>query len=117
MPPIGTARNTRKAEHVDPGKSESLDEGDGVCSHFLKARRDLAAVSASPAMPLVFNQHFRGTMDYWDPAVTDGLARNREVILFNNAVEDGKARSIWVAYFEPQSLLDKLGIVHGLKTH
>ena len=35
--------------------------------------------------PLVFNQHFRGTMDYWDPAVTDGLAKNREVILFNNA--------------------------------
>jgi hypothetical protein len=21
-------------------------------------------------VPLVFNQHFRGTMDYWDPAVT-----------------------------------------------
>ena len=35
--------------------------------------------------PLVFNQHFTGTMDYWDPAVTDGLARDREVILFNNA--------------------------------
>jgi pimeloyl-ACP methyl ester carboxylesterase len=35
--------------------------------------------------PLVFNQHFRGAMDYWDPAVTDGLAKNREVILFNNA--------------------------------
>jgi pimeloyl-ACP methyl ester carboxylesterase len=35
--------------------------------------------------PLVFNQHFRGSLDYWDPAVTDGLARNREVILFNNA--------------------------------
>jgi pimeloyl-ACP methyl ester carboxylesterase len=36
-------------------------------------------------VPLVFNQHFRGTMDYWDPAITDGLAKNREVILFNNA--------------------------------
>ena len=36
-------------------------------------------------VPLLFNQHFRGTMDYWDPAVTDGLAGNREVILFNNA--------------------------------
>ena len=24
-------------------------------------------------------------MDYWDPMVTDGLARDREVILFNNA--------------------------------
>ncbi|MEI9984464.1 MAG: alpha/beta hydrolase [Aliidongia sp.] len=37
------------------------------------------------AVPIVLNQHFRGTMDYWDPAVTDGLAADREVILFNNA--------------------------------
>src|SRR5258706_4039157 len=36
-------------------------------------------------VPLVFNQHYLGTMDYWDPIVTDGLARDREVILFNNA--------------------------------
>jgi pimeloyl-ACP methyl ester carboxylesterase len=36
-------------------------------------------------VPIVFNQHYLGTMDYWDPAVTDGLARDREVILFDNA--------------------------------
>ena len=36
-------------------------------------------------VPLVFNQHYLGTMDYWDPMVTDGLARGREVILFDNA--------------------------------
>jgi pimeloyl-ACP methyl ester carboxylesterase len=36
-------------------------------------------------VPLVFNMHFMGTMDYWDPAVIDGFARDREVILFNNA--------------------------------
>ena len=36
-------------------------------------------------VPLVFNQHYIGTMDYWDPAVTDDLARDREVILFDNA--------------------------------
>jgi pimeloyl-ACP methyl ester carboxylesterase len=36
-------------------------------------------------VPIVFNQHYIGTMDYWDPVVTDGLARDREVILFNNA--------------------------------
>lgn len=36
-------------------------------------------------VPLVFNIHFTGTMDHWDPAVTDGLAQSREVILFNNA--------------------------------
>src|ERR1700688_335623 len=35
-------------------------------------------------VPLVFNQHFTGTMDHWDPAVTDGLAKEREVILFDN---------------------------------
>jgi pimeloyl-ACP methyl ester carboxylesterase len=36
-------------------------------------------------VPIVLNQHFRGSMDYWDPAVTDCLARTREVILFDNA--------------------------------
>jgi pimeloyl-ACP methyl ester carboxylesterase len=36
-------------------------------------------------IPLVLNQHFTGTLDHWDPAVTDGLAKEREVILFNNA--------------------------------
>jgi pimeloyl-ACP methyl ester carboxylesterase len=36
-------------------------------------------------VPLVFNMHYLGTMDYWDPTVMDGLARDREVILFDNA--------------------------------
>jgi pimeloyl-ACP methyl ester carboxylesterase len=36
-------------------------------------------------VPLVFNMHFMGTMDHWDPAVTDGLAKDRDVILFDNA--------------------------------
>src|SRR5258708_26956848 len=36
-------------------------------------------------VPIVFNQHYIGTMDYWDPVVTDGLARDREGVLFDNA--------------------------------
>src|ERR1700688_1327727 len=36
-------------------------------------------------VPLVFMQHFRSGMDHWDPAVTDGFAENRPVILFDNA--------------------------------
>jgi pimeloyl-ACP methyl ester carboxylesterase len=40
---------------------------------------------ASIDIPLLFFMHFTGTMDHWDPALTDGLARSREVILFNNA--------------------------------
>ncbi len=45
----------------------------------------LAELNDSIDVPLVFNQHFTGTMDHWDPAVIDGLAKGREVILFNNA--------------------------------
>jgi len=36
-------------------------------------------------LPLLFLQHFTGTLDNWDPAVTDPLALQREVILFDNA--------------------------------
>lgn len=33
--------------------------------------------------PLVFIQHYRGGMDHWDPLMTDGLALDREVILYD----------------------------------
>jgi pimeloyl-ACP methyl ester carboxylesterase len=36
-------------------------------------------------LPLLCLQHFTGTLDNWDPAVTDTLARTREVILFDSA--------------------------------
>jgi pimeloyl-ACP methyl ester carboxylesterase len=36
-------------------------------------------------LPLLCLQHFTGTLDNWDPAVTDALAQDREVILFDNA--------------------------------
>src|SRR5712671_2649739 len=36
-------------------------------------------------LPLLFLQHFTGTLDNWDPAVIDPLASGREVILFDNA--------------------------------
>jgi pimeloyl-ACP methyl ester carboxylesterase len=36
-------------------------------------------------LPLLCLQHFTGTLDNWDPAVTDPLAFGREVILFDNA--------------------------------
>jgi pimeloyl-ACP methyl ester carboxylesterase len=35
-------------------------------------------------LPLVFFQHFMGTLDDHDPAVSDAFAGDREVILFNN---------------------------------
>src|ERR1700692_655897 len=38
-----------------------------------------------PGLPLLCLQHFTGTLDNWDPAVTDPLALGREVILFESA--------------------------------
>ena len=35
--------------------------------------------------PLLFLQHFTGTLDNWDPAVTDPLAADHDIILFDNA--------------------------------
>jgi pimeloyl-ACP methyl ester carboxylesterase len=36
-------------------------------------------------VPLVFFQHFLGNMDNWDPMITNGFAKDREVIVFDNA--------------------------------
>jgi pimeloyl-ACP methyl ester carboxylesterase len=45
--------------------------------------------------PLVFTQHFRGSMDNFDPAITDPLAELNEIVLFDNrgvANTNGTAR-------------------------
>src|SRR6201996_559029 len=34
--------------------------------------------------PLILLQHFRGSMDNWDPALIDALAKQRTVIVFDN---------------------------------
>jgi ketosteroid isomerase-like protein len=48
--------------------------------------------------------------------VNFGLTGSDAIIKISEhwTVSGGKATSIWVAYFEPQALLDKLGIAHGL---
>jgi len=38
-----------------------------------------------PGLPLLLLQHFTGTLDNWDPALTDGLAEGRELVLFDSA--------------------------------
>lgn len=37
------------------------------------------------ALPLLFLQYFNANLDDWDPFVTNGLALDRDVILFDNA--------------------------------
>ena len=57
-------------------------------TQFLRGRSETYAYrrfGSGPAHPLLFLQHFTGTLDNWDPAVTDPLAADREVILFESA--------------------------------
>jgi|SRR5580698_8646735 pimeloyl-ACP methyl ester carboxylesterase len=42
-------------------------------------------------IPLVLMTHYRAGMDHWDPAVTDGLAAGRTIILFDNAGVSGSS--------------------------
>ena len=57
-------------------------------TQFLQVKNDVYAYrrfGGGPGRPLLCLQHFMGTLENWDPAVTDPLAAGREVILFNNA--------------------------------
>jgi len=42
-------------------------------------------LGADTGVPLVCCQHITGTMDHWDPAMVDGFADARPVVLFDNA--------------------------------
>ena len=61
----------------------------GVPTQFLDVkgaeRYAYRRFGSGPGLPLLLLQHFTGTLDNWDPALTDALAGERELILFDNA--------------------------------
>src|ERR1700712_2317289 len=65
-------------------------------------------------VPLLMNMHFTGTMDHWDPLVTDGLAAEREVILFNNvgisSTSGETPESIYEMARYAEAFIDALGL-------
>jgi pimeloyl-ACP methyl ester carboxylesterase len=57
-------------------------------TEFLRVKDDSYAyrrIGGGFRRPLLCLQHFTGTLDNWDPAVTDPLGDRREVILFDSA--------------------------------
>lgn len=55
----------------------SFVEADGI-------RFAYRSFGSKSGTPLVFLQHFSGTMDDWDPAVVNVLAKGRPVVVFDN---------------------------------
>ena len=82
----------------------------------MPARRRYAyrRFGGGPGLPLLCLQHFTGTLDNWDPAVTDPLAAGREVILFDNAGVGRSTGEVPTRIDEmaghPMAFLDALGI-------
>jgi pimeloyl-ACP methyl ester carboxylesterase len=57
-------------------------------TQFVQAKNETYAYrrfGRGAGRPLLFLQHFMGTLDNWDPAVTNPLATEREVVLFDSA--------------------------------
>ena len=68
--------------------TESTASSATAPTRFLEAGKERYAYrrfGAGARLPILCLQHFTGTMDNWDPAVTDPLAAGREVILFDSA--------------------------------
>jgi pimeloyl-ACP methyl ester carboxylesterase len=67
---------------------EQKSDSASAPTQFIKVGGETCAYRrfGSGDMPsLLCLQHFTGTMDNWDPALTDALAQGRKVILFDNA--------------------------------
>ncbi|RWE79568.1 alpha/beta hydrolase [Mesorhizobium sp.] len=64
--------------------------------------------------PLVLFQHFTGNLDNWDPLVIDGLAANREVIIFNNRGVASTSGEVPATYHDmardAEAFVDALGL-------
>jgi pimeloyl-ACP methyl ester carboxylesterase len=63
-------------------------------------------------VPIVLVVHFRGTMDHWDPAVTNGLAEHREVVLFDNAGIGSSSGEVPPTF--PEAATDAIGFIRAL---
>jgi pimeloyl-ACP methyl ester carboxylesterase len=76
-----------KLNVIETDKGSAEDKLETAPTKFIEANgvkfsyRTLGPVSG---IPLVLLQHFTGTMDAWDPAVINALAKTRPVIAFNN---------------------------------
>src|SRR6202051_1767372 len=75
---ISRLRRDDLTTHTNQTAPTQFVETNGICFAYPR-------FCSAAGVPLIFNQHFTGTMDNWDPAVTDGLAEERPVILFDNA--------------------------------
>lgn len=72
---------------IEPSLASTMETLETTPTKYIEAngvKFSYRTMGPKSGTPLVFLQHFTGTMDSWDPAVVNALAKTRPVIVFNN---------------------------------
>jgi pimeloyl-ACP methyl ester carboxylesterase len=97
------------SEHTHNTAPTRFVEADGIRFAYRRFGRPVGT-------PIVLLQHFMGNLDGYDPAITDALAKDREVILTDNAgvgLSTGTApETVSGMARDAATLIDALGLEH-----
>lgn len=72
---------------IEPSAAFAEDKLETTPTKYIEAngvKFSYRTLGPKSGTPLVFLQHFTGTMDSWDPAVVNDFAKTRPVVVFNN---------------------------------
>ncbi|GHD36137.1 alpha/beta hydrolase [Streptomyces mirabilis] len=109
--PSGTRHSvaqTQNAESASTAPNLRVKAANGVTYQYRRFGHPSAG-----SVPLVFLQHFRGTLDSWDPKLIDTIAAKREVILVDNVGVGGSTGT--TASTVQQMALDAIDFIDALK--
>jgi pimeloyl-ACP methyl ester carboxylesterase len=120
-PTTSPAPAASAAEETTSPWSEGMSET--APNRFLEkngVRFAYRAFGRKPGVPLLLLAPFRGTMDDWDPLLTDALAQERPIILFDNAgvgLSSGEAPETVAAMArDAETFVQGLGELHFTDT-
>lgn len=99
---------TQSAESASTAPNLRVKAANGVTYQYRRFGHPSAG-----SVPLVFLQHFRGTLDSWDPKLIDTIAAEREVILVDNVGVGGSTGT--TASTVQQMALDAIDFIDALK--
>ena len=103
-----TATQAQNAESASTAPNLRVKAANGVTYQYRRFGHPSAG-----SVPLVFFQHFRGTLDSWDPKLIDTIAATREVILVDNVGVGGSTGT--TASTVQQMALDAIDFIDALK--
>jgi pimeloyl-ACP methyl ester carboxylesterase len=72
---------------VESGSLSAAEKLETAPTKYLEAngvKFSYRTLGPGSGIPLIFLQHFTGTMDSWDPALVNELAKTRPIVVFNN---------------------------------